>query len=154
MSGLRSKLVYSQQATGFRFDAEVREHSFAMDASQEAGGQDSAPNPKEFLLSSLLGCSAMDVVALLRKFRVSFDRFELEASGELTDSHPKRFPQVDVIYAFEGKDLPLESIQKAVTLSMTRYCGVSAMLAQAFPIYYSIRINGEIEARGQAHFDL
>ncbi len=125
--------------------------SFTMDTSG-MGSKNAGPSPKEALLGSVMACSAMDVVGLLRKHKVSYDSFSMTSNAEQTEKQPRVFVQIDLSYDFTGTDLPLERLQEAVDQSMSLYCGVSAMIAPAVPIYYVVRVNGDIEHRGQAQF--
>lgn len=86
--------------------------------------------PKALMLSSLAGCSGLDVVSLLKKMRAEVDDFKIEVTGELTEEHPKFYKKVKVDYHFTGGDLQPEKIQKAVNLSVTKYCGVMEMFRQ------------------------
>jgi putative redox protein len=72
--------------------------------------------------------------------RVEPEVFNVIVEGDLTDEHPKQFYKMNVIYEFKGKDLPLEKLKKAVSLSEERYCGVSAMFKKAIKISSEIRI--------------
>ena len=86
--------------------------------------------PKALMLSSLAGCSGLDVVSLLKKMRVETEEFKIEITAELTDEHPRFDNNVKVDYHFSGSDLQSEKIQKAVNLSVTKYCGVMEMFRQ------------------------
>lgn len=127
-----------QWNSGLAFTAHQGGHTVAMDATRESGGQDSGSSPKGLLLSGLGGCTGIDVVSILEKMRVPFTGFEIQASAELTEEHPKVFKSIHLRYVFRGKDLPEDKLEKAVILSMDRYCGVSAMLAKAAPITWEI----------------
>jgi putative redox protein len=105
-------------------------HKILIDASSEHGGNDTGLRPKALMLSSLAGCSGLDVVSLLKKMRVSVDDFKIEVIGELTDEHPKFYHKVKVNYHFTGTDLDPSKIQKAVDLSAEKYCGVMEMFRQ------------------------
>ena len=83
--------------------------------------------PKALMLSSLAGCSGLDVVSLLAKMRAEVADFRIEVTGELTDEHPKYYKKVRVEYHFTGSNLQPDKIQKAVNLSVTTYCGVMEM---------------------------
>ncbi len=137
------------------FDAKARSHSFVMDVA-DLGGKNLGPTPKEMMISAVLGCTGMDVVALLKKFRLPIKSLRLSGEGTPRATHPKILSQLDLVYEFEvdfqdpEKELP--KVLEAVTLSMTRYCGVSATIAAATPIFYTVIINGQIEARDQANF--
>jgi len=98
-----------------------------MDASIENGGYNSGLSPKAMILSSLAGCSGLDVVAILKKMKVKFSDFRIDTYGELTTNHPKYYHQVKVEYHFYGEDLNETQIQKAVNLSVEKYCGVMEM---------------------------
>ena len=83
--------------------------------------------PKALMLSSLAGCSGLDVVSLLAKMRAEVADFRIEVTGELTDGHQKYYKKVRVEYHFTDSNLQPEKIQKAVNLSVTTYCGVMEM---------------------------
>jgi len=124
--------------SGMAFTAHQGGHAIDLDAPRESGGMDSGSSPKGLLLSALGGCTGVDVVSILEKMRVPLEGFEVQATAELTEEHPKVFKSIHLRYAFRGKDLPVEKLEKAVILSMDRYCGVSAMLAKAAPISWEI----------------
>lgn len=83
--------------------------------------------PKALMLSSLAGCSGLDVISLLKKMRAEVSDFKIEVTAELTDEHPKFYNKVKVDYHFTDAELQPEKIQKAVNLSVTKYCGVMEM---------------------------
>ena len=100
-----------------------------MDAPEE-GIESKGLRPKAMMLSSLAGCSGLDVVSLLKKKRVQVDDFKIVVHGELTDIHPKYYHKVTVEYHFHGADLPKDKIDKSVQLSVEKYCGVMEMFRQ------------------------
>ena len=106
------------------FEADIDSHNIVFDADKEFGGQDLGPTPKPLLLTSLAGCTGMDVTSLLKKMRVEVEEFEVNVSGQLTDEHPKYYSTIHVEYIFKGSDLNKEKLEKAVNLSQERYCGV------------------------------
>jgi putative redox protein len=124
--------------SGMAFTARQGGHDIALDAPVASGGQDSGASPKGLLLSGLGGCTGIDVVSILEKMRVPFEALSVEASAEQTEDHPKVFKAIHLRYRFKGRDLPMDKLERAVTLSMDRYCGVSAMLAKAAPITWEI----------------
>jgi putative redox protein len=101
--------------------------SIMMDASKDFGGTNSGMAPKAMMLSSLAGCSGLDVVSVLNKMKVKFDDFKMEVEGELTSEHPKYYHTVTVDYHFYGENLKEGKIKKSVDLSVEKYCGVMAM---------------------------
>ena len=135
----------------FAFEATSRGHAVRMDTNG-LGSRDSGQTPKELLLAAISGCTAMDVIGLLRKYKVAYERFDILADAEQTDTHPKVFKKVELTYDLTGTEIPLDRVREAVEHSMTRYCGVSAMVSKVVPLHYTIRINGEALHQGQAHF--
>lgn len=123
------------------FEADVNGHTLIMDAPDEAGGHDKGPRPKPLMLVALAGCTGMDVVSMLKKMRVEIDGFSILVEGDLTDEPPKHYRKMKVIYAFTGKDLPMEKIKKAVVMSREKYCGVSYVYRQVMEVDYEIRID-------------
>lgn len=102
----------------------------SIDSDEEFGGTNSGLLPKALMLSALSGCSGLDVVSLLNKMKVDVTNFKIVATGELTDEHPKYYHKVKVDYHFYGEDLNEKKINKAVDLSIERYCGVFEMFRQ------------------------
>ena len=116
------------------FEAEIEGKKFTIDAGEKVGGENQGPTPKPLMLTSLAGCTGMDVISILKKMRVDLDDFKVSVEGELTDEHPKHFIKMMVTYEFWGKELPLDKIKKAVDLSEERYCGVSVVYKKVMPI--------------------
>jgi putative redox protein len=124
---------------GMHFQGELGGFHIPIDAKEEVGGQNKGPQPKGLLLTSLGGCTAMDVISILRKMRVEPDDFSVECEADITDEHPVVFKSIKITYRFKG-DVPREKAEKAVNLSLERYCGVTAMLIKAAPIEHEIII--------------
>jgi putative redox protein len=127
---------------GMAFNGIQDGFTLGMDAGPDSGGQGKGPKPKTLLLTALGGCTGMDVVSILKKMQVNLEGFEVRASAEQTEDHPKVFTGIHLKYVFTGKDLPLDKLQRAVNLSQEKYCGVSAMLAKACPITHEIVVVG------------
>ncbi len=127
-------------ASNMAFKANVNGHELMLDLDESAGGQNLGPKPKPLLLVSLGGCTAMDVISILKKMRIEPEYFNVKVEGEVTEEHPKHFNKIKLIYEFRGKDLPLEKLRKAVDLSQDRYCGVSETLRKSVEITSEIRI--------------
>lgn len=109
-----------------------------MDTSPENGGYNSGLAPKAMMLSSLAGCSGLDVVSILKKMKVKLSDFRIDTYGELTVEHPKYYHSVKVEYHFYGKDFDREKIEKAVGLSVDKYCGVMEMFRSFAEVKTSI----------------
>lgn len=105
-------------------------HKVLIDTSEENGGTNKGLGPKAMMLSSLAGCSGLDVVSILDKMKVTIDDFKMEVEGKLTEEHPKYYHTVSIDYHFFGKNLNEERINKAVQLSIDKYCGVMEMFRQ------------------------
>ena len=125
------------------FDSKVDKHTVRIDTGGELG-DDSGPSPKKLLLSSLAGCTGMDVVSLLEKMRVPITGFEMDIEADLTDEHPKVYSEIRLIYRFFGPELKKGKIEKSVQLSQGKYCGVSEMLRKNSPINYRIEYVEEV----------
>jgi len=124
------------------FQVQQDGHSFLIDASADVGGEDKGCRPKALLLSGLAGCTGMDVVSILRKMKITNFDLNIRVTADSTDEHPKIYKDIVINYEFTGDDLPWEKLEKAVNLSETRYCGVSAMLRKAAKINSIITVNG------------
>jgi putative redox protein len=98
-----------------------------MDAGEEDGGEGKGFRPKALMLSSLAGCSGLDVASLIRKMKLQVDKFHIETIAELTEEHPKYYNEVKVEYHFYGANLDEKKLQRAVDLSVEKYCGVMEM---------------------------
>ena len=123
------------------FDVELEGHHFMIDADEEFGGKNRGPSPKALLLSSLAGCTGMDVVSLLGKMKMPFDKFALEVEGEVAEKHPKSYTDIVIRYIFRGKELDRDKIEKSVKLSLDKYCGVHTMLAKSANVRHEIVLN-------------
>ncbi|MCB9207998.1 MAG: OsmC family protein [Ignavibacteriales bacterium] len=118
-------------------------HWITMDGPENFGGSNAAIRPKELLLLSLGGCTAADVVAILQKKRVQVDDFEIQISAESTETHPKVYTKIHLEFVFVGKDIKEKDVERAIELSQTTYCGVTAMLQKSIEITHSFTIKEE-----------
>ena len=123
---------------GMSLKGEVNGHEMIIDADAGFGGNDLGPRPKPLVLVALIGCTAMDVISLLKKMRVDFKDIKVSADGELTEEHPKYYDKIKLTYDIWGKDLDRAKVEKAVNLSQERYCGVTAMLEKVAEIKHEI----------------
>lgn len=122
------------------FEANVNGFKLVIDADEKVGGQNKGPRPKPLTLASLGGCTAMDVISILKKMRVEPSWFNVEVEGELTEEHPKYYHTIRLTYQFKGENLEMVKLQKAVDLSQERYCGVSALLSKGAKIESKIEV--------------
>ena len=99
--------------------------------------------PKAMLLSGLAACSGIDVVEVLEKMRVLFADLEIEVEADQTDEHPKVFKDIHINYKIKTSEENKQKVQKAIDLSLGKYCGVAAMLKKNSNIYYTISLSPE-----------
>lgn len=145
---MKTELIYKSD---MHFECKTRNIITHIDSGPNHGGHDLGPTPKELLLQGVAGCSGMDVVSILVKMRFKIKKFEIEVDANQTEEYPTHFKTIAVIYKLEG-DIPAEKVIHAVTLSMTKYCGVSYMLSRSAPIKYIVNLNGLNIHQGEAKF--
>lgn len=126
---------------GMSFIAETGTgHMVAMDGAPEAGGRNLAPRPMELLLAGAGGCTAFDVVLILKRGRHDVRGCEVSLSAERADSDPKVFTRIGFRYLVTGKGLKREAVERAVHLSAEKYCSASIMLAKTAEITHEVEI--------------
>lgn len=136
-----TKTAVVRQLQGMTFAAKAdSNHWVMMDGPADFGGADAGARPKELLLLALGGCTGSDVVSILAKKRVHLDGFEVRLTAEQRDEHPQIFTAIHVEYVFVGDDIRPQDVERAIELSETKYCSVSAMLRGVVTITHSYRI--------------
>ena len=111
-------------------------HAIVMDT---ASTEKTASSPMELVLIALCGCTASDVVGILRKKREPFTRLEVSATGERASGYPAVYTQIQVVYRIDGK-VSRKAVEDAVNLSKEKYCSVSAMLEKTAKITTKIEL--------------
>jgi putative redox protein len=96
--------------------------------------------PKALLLSGLAGCSGIDVVEVLEKMRVPFADLRIEVEAGQTEEHPRVFTGIHMTYYIKTEEENRDKVNKAIVLSLDKYCGVAAMLKKNSPIHYELVI--------------
>mgnify|MGYP005681512755 FL=1 len=104
-------------------------------------GKEKIASPKAMMLSSLAVCSGLDIIAILKKMKVELDDFKINTVARLTEEHPKYYDGVTVVYHFFGSAIEEDKVQKAVDLSITKYCGVMEMFRNFSKIKTEIKYN-------------
>lgn len=122
------------------FEAHQQGRSIKLMASPHDDSEHRAISPKMLLLTGLAGCTAIDVASLLPKLRVGFTSLRVVVEGELSDEHPKTYINTHIIYEVGCDQQYLEQVERAVELSVSKYCGVYAMLSKASEITHQIRL--------------
>ncbi len=145
---MKLELIWKEK---MQFSSHTANHEVLMDAKAPIGSS-SAQTPKELLASALAGCTAMDVIALMRKHKQEVESFKIAVDISAQEKgHPAVFTAAKLDYYLQGQVDPAIALQ-AVQLSQSQYCGVSAMLAKAFPISWTLWVNGSEAGNGQANF--
>lgn len=130
--------LITKHTGGMSFDTVIDGHTVTIDADPAFGGEDKGPKPKPLVLQALTGCTGMDVVSLLNKMRVEYSNFQVQVDAEMTDEHPKYYHKIHLTYSLKTKPEYHAKVEKAVTLSQERYCGVSYMLSKAANLTHEI----------------
>jgi putative redox protein len=113
-------------------------HALVMDTASEK----TANTPMELVLIALCGCTASDVVGVLKKKREPFTRLEVSAEGDRADGYPAVYTEIRLKYRVTGR-VSAKAMQDAVRLSKEKYCSVSAMLQKTAKVEYQIEfVNG------------
>lgn len=131
----------------FRFTIRGMKGDFDVTPSNPQG-----PSPKEMLLAALCACTGTDVVDLLKKFNVQYEKLELEALADLTEAHPIVFKSIDLKYVVSGSKGQNESIIEAVKRSTHQYSGTAAILSKTCPIEYQIYVDQDLIKTDQVSF--
>lgn len=113
-------------------------HLVAMDGSPDAGGRNLAPRPMEMLLLGAGGCTAFDVVLILKRGRHAVSRCDVHLAAERATDDPKVFTRIEMRYTVRGRHLKRATVERAVMLSHEKYCSASAMLAHTATITWTL----------------
>lgn len=126
---------------GMSFIAETgSQHTVIMDGAPESGGRNLGPRPMELLLAGTGGCTAFDVVLILKKGRHEITNCELKISADRADTDPKVFTRIHFSFRVTGKQLKPEAVARAITLSKEKYCSASIMLGKTAEITHDFEI--------------
>lgn len=121
-----------QWVDGMTFLAETGSgHTLVMDGAPDAGGRNLAPRPMEAVLAGTGGCTAFDVVMILKKGRQAVTGCEVSLSAERAETEPKVFTRIHFHFRVKGKNLKPEMVERAINLSAEKYCSASIMLGKS-----------------------
>ncbi|MCI1190442.1 OsmC family protein [Calidifontimicrobium sp. SYSU G02091] len=127
--------------SGMAFVAETGSgHLLAMDGAPDGGGRNLAPRPMETLLAGAGGCTAYDVVLILKRGRHDVRGCQVKMSAERAAADPKVFTRIALHFIVRGKGLPAAAVERAIALSHEKYCSATAMLAKTAEIVTSFEI--------------
>ncbi len=125
---------------GMQFIAEADSgHAIVLDGSPSVGGRDTGPRSMELLLMGLAGCTAMDVVFILRRKRQKFTGVEVNVTAERAPTHPKVYTKIHIEYLIYG-DVSDKAARQAIELSEEKYCSASAMMKKTAEVTWSYKI--------------
>lgn len=126
---------------GMAFVAETGSgHLLAMDGAPDGGGRNLAPRPMELVLAGTGGCTAYDVVLILKRGRHDVRGCQVKLTSERASTDPKVFVKIHMHFVVTGKGLPEPAVERAIALSHEKYCSASIMLAQTAQITTSFEI--------------
>lgn len=126
---------------GMSFIAETGTgHIVAMDGAPEAGGRNLGMRPMEMILAGTGGCSAFDVVLILKKGRHAVSGCEVSLNAERAETDPKVFTRIHFHYRVKGRNLKRDAVARAIELSKDKYCSASIMMAQTAELTYDFEI--------------
>ncbi len=138
---MSTKKAFVKQVQGITFAGKADSNNWVMmDGPENFGGSNGATRPKELLLIALGGCTGSDVTAILQKKRIKIDGFEMNLEAEVAETHPQVFTKIHIEYVFYGKGINEKDLERAIELSQTKYCSVTAMLDKAMPISHSFKV--------------
>lgn len=128
---------------GMAFSAETGSgHLLAMDGAPDGGGRNLAPRPMELLLAGTGGCTAYDVLLILRRGRHDVSACEVSLQAERAETDPKVFTRIHLHFRLSGKGLKADAVTRAIELSAAKYCSASIMLAKTATITHSWELIG------------
>jgi putative redox protein len=116
-------------------------------------GDGKHPTPKQLLVVSMAGCTVMDVIGLLKKYKQNFSALRVNVEGEPRSVQPQIFNEALISYFAEGEVAP-DKLNEAIRLSLTKYCSVNAMISKVVPIRWKSFINSQPVGEGEADFGL
>jgi putative redox protein len=129
--------VQATYATGSTFNmATGTGHTVTLDGEHHSGA-----SPMELLLASLAGCSGISIISILQKKQEDVTRYEIHVQGVRAEVHPLVFLEITVEHIITGHHVRPRSVERAIELAETRYCGVSIMLGKATQLRHIYRIN-------------
>lgn len=115
-------------------------HSFVMDGAPEGGGRNLGPRPMETVLAGSAACTAYDVVLILRKSGLDVRGCEVKTTSERAETDPKFFTKIHLLFRIRGRDLKANLVERAITLSHTKYCSATKMLGMTAEITHSYEL--------------
>ena len=138
---MECKIDWTGPHNGMSFVAETGSgHSVVMDGAPEGGGRDIAPRPMEMVLLGAGGCTAYDVVLILKKSRQHVEGCQVKVKAERAPEAPKVFTQIHFHFIISGRALQKAAVERAIALSHDKYCSATKMLGATAQLTHSFEI--------------
>lgn len=132
---------------GMSFIAETGSgHLLAMDGAPDGGGRNLAPRPMETVLAGAGGCTAYDVVLILRRGRHEVTGCQVKATAERAEADPKVFTRLHLHFVVTGRAIPPGAVERAIALSHEKYCSATVMLGRTAEITTSYEVVDDVAA--------
>jgi putative redox protein len=136
---MRANVTWSQGMT-FEGQAETG-FKLPLGASPSVGGDNDGFRPMELIAIGVIGCTAMDVISILKKKRQDITGFEVNLEASRAEDHPKVFTDMKITYRIKGRDIDPTAVERAIELSETKYCPAQAMFKDTIPIELEYEID-------------
>lgn len=136
---MKANIAWQQEGVSFR-GLTGSGHTVIMDGAPEAGGKNSGPRPMEMILLGLGGCTAFDVVHILRRGRQAITGCEVEMDAQRAEVDPKVFTHIHLHFIVTGNNLDPKQVERAINLSAEKYCSASMMLKATVDITHDFEI--------------
>lgn len=131
---------------GMHFAGAIDDVRIDLDAEASVGGAGVGPQPHRLLLLAMAGCTAMDVISILRKKRQQVSGLRVEVQGSRAEQHPKVYIRFEVLYRVRGTTIDPRAVERAIELSTTRYCPVINLLGKVAPVTTRYEIEDEAQS--------
>jgi putative redox protein len=136
-----TKKAFVKQLQGITFVGKTdTNHWITMDGPENFYGSNAGIRPKELILLSVAGCTGSDVASILQKKKTNLKGFEINITAEQQEEHPQVYTNIHLEFVFYGKNIAEKDIERAIELSQTKYCSVTAMLQKAVEITHTYKI--------------
>lgn len=129
---------------GMHFAGAIDDVRIDLDAEPSVGGAGFGPQSHRLLLLAMAGCTAMDVISILRKKRQQVSGLRVEVQGSRAEQHPRVYTRFEVLYRVRGTTIDPQAVERAIELSSTRYCPVINLLKKVAPVTTRYEIEEEV----------
>jgi putative redox protein len=131
------KLEMEWQGKRFFSGMTDKGHEIMTDSLPEFGGENRSATPMEMLLGSVIGCTGIDIVSILEKMKYPPQSFDIHATGDRAQSHPRAFTDIHLHYMIKG-EIPEDKLYRAIELSLNKYCSVAYSLRAELTATYTL----------------